>query len=175
MNKSPDAGYGKRGEARTVLLDESVLEDRIIEAGEALKDPALLADRALREELRGLDPIEPLPPSFKRDVLARTASRRRWPGLPVALAAGLAGVLVLASAVRDPDPTISRPTSADAEALRTALVTVDRTSRDALGRAGREVGEHLKFPSIELEQLPYGHLLRSFVITPPQAPQPEEK
>lgn len=170
MNKSPE----KCASARTVLLEESVLEDRIVEGGDALKDPALRADQAFRAELRALDCLEPLPPALKRDVLAGTAARRRFPGLPVALAAGLAGVLVLVSAVREPEP-ISRPTSADTEALRTALVTVDRTSRDVLGRAGREIGEHLKFPTIELEGLPYGHLLSSFAITPPLAPQPEEK
>ena len=153
---------------------EATLEERIVDSAVAPTDPELAADAALRRELQALDPVEPLPPALKRAVLGRTTPvgpvRPGWRGLPVALAAGLAGVLVVATALRPSDPE-----PLPAAELELALATLDRTSRDALGRAGREVGAHLNIPVIELEQLPYGHLLRSLAGSSPQAHPPDEK
>jgi hypothetical protein len=164
MNRSPDETVGRPREA--------ALDDRVTGSGRPPDDPELAADAALRAELRALDPVEPLPPALRSAVLARTAgaatTRSGWRGLPVALAAGLAGVLVLAAILR---PSAPEPLPTDE--LRLALATIDRSSRDAFGRAGREVGESLRFPVIELEQLPYGHLLDSFSVSRPPSHSPE--
>ncbi|NKI35244.1 hypothetical protein HFP89_08700 [Wenzhouxiangella sp. XN79A] len=165
MNRSPDSPQGRPREA--------LLEDRIIESGRAPADPELAADVALHNELCALEPVEPLPPALKRAVLERTvvarSSRTAIRGLPVALAAGLAGLLALTAVLRP-----SEPEPLPAAELELALATLESTSRDALGRAGREVGEHLEFPVIELEQLPYGHLLRSLAVSTPRTYPSEE-
>lgn len=164
MNRSHDADRAHRDELAR-------LEDRVRDAGGPPSDPELAADWHLRRELAGLKP-EPLSPELRRAVIARSRQPAGWRSWPVALAAGLAGVLVIATALQAPAPA---PEPASTEELRLALTTIDRTSRRALGTAGREVGEHLRFPVIGLEQLPYGHLLRTLTVSTPQTHQPEEK
>ena len=185
MNRSPEPPKGRP--------HETELEDRVRIADSAPADPELAADWALRQELRALASTEEdsseLPPELRRAVMAvaeRDSPRRssRWPGLPVAMAAGLAGLIALAVVLRpiEPEPVsiAAGPTTAtgspSAEELKLALATIDRTSRRALSVAGREVGETLveEFPRFEIERLPYSRLLTSFRLAPPRSYQPEE-
>lgn len=185
MNRSPEHPKGRPSEAE--------LEDRLRIADSVPADPELAADWMLRQELRVLSSedraSDGLPPELRRAVLASVepdARRRgpRWPGLPVAMAAGLAGLIALAVVLRpiEPEPVsiVSGPATAtespSAEELKLALATIDRASRRALSVAGREVGETLaeEFPRFEIERLPYSRLLTSFRLAPPRTYQPEE-
>lgn len=174
MNRSP--------EKRASRPSEAELETALRAADAPPKDRELAADWSLRRELAALGPDDALPTDLRRAVLhhATNHSRpgpRHWRGLPAALAAGLAGVLVLVAVLqpgeRQPSPPIA--STADVEDLQLALATLDRTSRRAMDMAGREVREHLEypedFPRIELERLPYGRLLASFRRAPPHSPK----
>ncbi len=174
MNRSPENGNGRPSEAE--------LETGLRAADAPPRDRELAADWSLRRELAALGPDDRLPADLRRAVLQHATNHprpgpRHWRGLPVALAAGLAAVLVLVAVLqpgeRQPSPAIA--SSADVEDLQLALVTLDRTSRQAIDMAGRGVREHLEypedFPRIELEQLPYGHLLASFRLAPSHPPE----
>lgn len=187
MNRSPEDKMSRPSEAE--LEDRIRRADRISDAPSdatsdaTLADPELAADHALRRELRGLAEEDALPADLRRAVLqgaSRTTHRQgvRWPGLPVAMAAGLAGLIALAVVLRpvEPDPAPALASTASADELKLALATIDRTSRRAMNVAGREVGEHLAkdLPRFEIERLPFGRLLTSFRIAPPRTHQPEE-
>ena len=175
MNKSPDCRNDCRNDHRNGRPSDAELETRLRAAETPPQDRDLAADWALRRELAELGPDDALPTELRGAVLRHATDHprpgpRRWRGLPVALAAGLAGALVLVAALRPGGPEPSPVSSADAEQLQLALVTLDRTSRRALNLAGRGVREHLDAPEdflrIELQELPYGHLLDSFRIAP---------
>ncbi|MBY6204349.1 hypothetical protein [Halomonas denitrificans] len=184
MNRSPDHRNDRRNDHRNGRPSDAELETRLRAAGTPPQDRDLAADWALRRELAELGPDHGLPTALRRAVLRHAAvhprrSTRRWPGLPVALAAGLAGVLVLVAALRPGGPEPSPVSTTNAEQLQLALVTLDRTSRRALALAGRGVREHLDRPEdflrIELQELPYGHLLDSFRLAPHHPPEPTQE
>ncbi len=172
MNRSPENRTGRPNDAE--------LENRLRAADSPPQDRELAADWSLRRELAELGPDEALSADLRRAVLGHAAAHarpRRWRGLPVALAASLAGVLVLLAVLQPGEQETSPPTasSGNVEDFQLALATLDRTSRRAMNVAGREVREHLEYPDdflrIELERLPYGRLLASFRLAPSHPPE----
>lgn len=139
--------------------NEAQYEDRLQDLLHAPTEPELAADWALRKELTQLAP-EPLPPELRHRILRRTRRLplRRAGG--IAMAAGIAVMLLLSYSIQQPEQDIAR---SDAESFELALRTIGTASELAFGITGRELNEHLHIPAIELEQLPYGSMLQSMI------------
>ncbi|GEM_PF-1896077 len=158
MNKSPD------WTDPAVLESAAGLEDRLRALEHPPADPELAADWALRKELRRLKP-EPLPAEladrWKHMLRPRGRGLHSAWGFAIAASLVLALSLTLLMPINEPEPD---PTAI--QDFRLAMQTVNTTSRKALSITGRELNEHLQWPSIELEPLPYSRLVRA--IAQPQ-------
>jgi hypothetical protein len=148
MNKSPDPKSADR--PRPDAFDEQAFADLAaesrIQSNERLTaHPELLADRALRDELAGLEP--PALPSALRARVLNHSRRRRAPAGWMALAAAVVLSVVLVIALdREPSAPNGGPNgiaASDWMQLEIALNTLDASGRRMAQVTGQEVIPHL--------------------------------
>jgi hypothetical protein len=160
MNRSPDR------------FERDLAAERSIRRGGS-RDPELAADRALRDELRGLG-VAPLPDPVRHRVLrvARRGSPAPW---IVAAAAALTIAVAAAVVLQAPAPPTAAASRADLAELGLALNTINRTGRRAVGIAGRSVSSSLTLPELGLDELPYAGLVRATLEPARTQPEPTQE
>jgi len=156
-------------------------------AGESGREPSdLSADRALREELRGLGGAPALPAALREKVL-RTADQRpharassRWTRGWLAMAAAVTLALVIPVVLQSPDAPRSSSSPAvspaDVAELRLALNTLGDSGRRVAALTEEQVAPVLRVPRVRVDHLPFAPLVfRLFGDRPMPQPQPVTK
>jgi hypothetical protein len=156
-------------EAEQRRFDVDLQAEQRICSARSLDDPALLADRRLRQELSALAP-SPVPPAMRQRLMRRLPARPVW---PVAIAASVLAAVVLGLSLRSAPP--AAPTSADMQALGYALGVIGDRSQDGLRRALRTSVDSLDQPLLQTEALPYLDLIRPALPRPAGSLPPHQE
>lgn len=145
--------------------NEARLEDQLQNLLKPPAEPELAADWALRKELARLKP-EPLPPAFRHRVLSDSRRfRLRWAS-GMAMAASISMLLLFGHLIQQPQNDITR---SDAQNFQLAMQTISTTSQRALNITGRELDEHVRMPTIAIDDLPYSSVLQAMIAAPTES------